>query len=180
MKQPSLLLAIVYLVAATYVSTSPVLVDESSAAPIYLEWTNNSRSDNLSTTGRTRRQAIDSHPHRHHQCRPDPRSAQLQRRSLCPFAIQRDTNPQRIPDVILRAQCLCESSTCSHPSTSSHHQQQSHLARCVSLVSPLKVAYLDPQLKFVVSTEVVHVPVACICASQPPGRHMPQQHNIVV
>lgn len=179
MKHLSFLLAIVYLAAATLASTSPVLVDESSAVPIHYEWMDNSRSGNLSTTGRTRRQAIDSHPHRH-QCRPDPRSTQLRRRALCPFEIQRDTNPQRIPDVILRAQCLCESSTCSHPSSSHPSTQQHHLARCVSLVSPLKVAYLDPQLKFVVSTEVVHVPVACICAVQPPGRHMPQQNNIVV
>lgn len=112
---------------------------------------------------------------RHHQqCQPDPRSPQLQRRSLCPFEIQRDYNPHRVPDVILRSHCLCESSPCS----SAMAPQQP--ARCVSLVSPLKVAYLDPQLRFVVSTEVVHVPVACICAAQPPGRHMPQARNIVV
>lgn len=111
------------------------------------------------------------------QCHPDPRSPHLNRRSICPFEIQRDTNPLRIPDVILRAHCLCESSTCSHQSSSPNQVQP---ARCVSLISPLKVAYLDPQLRSVVSTEVVHVPVACICATQPPGRHMPQQRNIVV
>jgi hypothetical protein len=42
------------------------------------------------------------------------------------------------------------------------------------------VAYLDPQLKLVVATEVIHVPVACICAAQPAGRHMPANRNIVV
>lgn len=111
------------------------------------------------------------------QCQPDPRSPQLQRRSLCPFEIQRDQNPHRVPDVILRSHCLCESSPCSSAQSTGQPQQP---ARCVSLVSPLKVAYLDPQKRFVVSTEVVHVPVACICAAQPPGRHMPQARNIVV
>lgn len=115
---------------------------------------------------------------RHHQqCQPDPRSPQLQRRSLCPFEIQRDHNPNRVPDVILRSHCLCESSPCSAPQSNGQPQQP---ARCVSLVSPLKVAYLDPHKRFVVSTEVVHVPVACICAAQPPGRHMPQARNVVV
>lgn len=115
------------------------------------------------------------HPQRH-QCpiHPDPRSPHLQRRSLCPFDIQRDVNPLRIPDVIHRAHCLCESSPCSPG------QQSQQPARCLSLVSPLKVAYLDPQLKLVVATEVIHVPVACICAAQPVGRHMPANRNIVV
>jgi hypothetical protein len=118
------------------------------------------------------------HPHRH-QCpiNPDPRSPHLQRRSLCPFDIQRDINPLRIPDVIHRAHCLCESSPCSAGQSQSQSQQP---ARCLSLVSPLKVAYLDPQLKLVVATEVIHVPVACICAAQPAGRHMPANRNIVV
>lgn len=115
--------------------------------------------------------------HQRHQCpvQPDPRSPHLQRRSLCPFEIQRDTNPQRIPDVILRSHCLCESSPCS-----SGQSQGQQSARCVSLVSPIKVAYLDQQLKYVVSTEIIHVPVACICAAQPAGRHMPLHRNIVV
>ena len=110
------------------------------------------------------------------QCRPDPRSHHLTRRALCPFEIQRDTNPHRLPDVILRAHCHCEDSPCSQQPA---HQQHPP-GRCISLISPLKVAYLDPQLRFVVSTEVVHVPVACICATQPPGRHMPINRNIVV
>ena len=110
--------------------------------------------------------------HHRHQCpiQPDPRSLHVQRRSMCPFDIQRDVNPQRIPDVILRSHCLCESSPCGHSGGS----------RCLSLVSPLKVAYLDSQLKFVISTEVIHVPVACICAAQPVGRHMSANRNIVV
>lgn len=135
---------------------------------------------NSSTTLRLRRdfESTGSTHHRHRSlCQPDPRSHHLERRSLCPFEIHRDTNPHRIPDVILRAHCHCESSPCSHPSTTANPVQP---ARCMSIVSPIKVAYLDPQLRFVVSTEVVHVPVACICATQPPGRHMPQQRNIVV
>ena len=110
------------------------------------------------------------------RCHPDPRSPDLHRRSICPYEIIRDLNEFRVPDLILRARCLCEHSHCSDGSAG----VQGH-SRCVALVSPLKVAYLQPSnVQRVVATEIVQVPVACICASQPAGRHMPSNRNIVV
>ena len=105
------------------------------------------------------------------RCSPDPWSPDLQRRSVCPFEINQDVNEFRVPDRIARAHCLCEHSHCS----------QTGRSRCVPLTSALKVAYLDPlQPQYVVSTEIVHVPVACICTTQPTGRRMPFNRNIVL
>ena len=139
----------------------------TNAGPVELDNNNNNSSSLLLKRIR-----------RDHHCpiQPDPRSPHVQRRSMCPFEIQRDVNPLRIPDVIHRSHCLCESSPCSTSSSSVGGTP----SRCVSLVSPIKIAYLDPQLKFVISTEIVHVPVACVCVAQPVGRHMSSHRNIVV
>lgn len=149
-----------------------MLADALPSGPVELEQGNTNNNSSSLILKRIRR---------HHQCpiQPDPRSPHVQRRSSCPFEIQRDVNQLRIPDVIHRSHCLCESSPCSSGTTSSVGTTQQPPSRCVSLVSPIKVAYLDPQLKFVVSTEIIHVPVACVCAAQPVGRHM-SNRNIVV
>ena len=148
----------------------------TNAGPVELDNNNNNNNNNNSSLLLNR---IRRDHHLHCPIQPDPRSPHVQRRSTCPFEIQRDVNPLRIPDVIHRSHCLCESSPCSTSSSSIGGTRQP--SRCMSLVSPIKVAYLDPQLKFVISTKIIHVPVACICvAVQPAGRHMSSHRNIVV
>ena len=180
----SFVIVVIYLVSALVAeltTATPLLVDDLLAVPqvdevVAVPARESNRTSDLLTRIRRDFGIGSAHHGRRHQCQPESHSPHLHRRSICPFEIQRDVNPLRIPDVIHRSHCLCESSPCSQQSQPGSHPP----ARCVSLVSPLKVAYLDQNLSSVVSTEVIHVPVACVCATQPQGRHMPQNRNIVV
>ena len=98
------------LAAVAGVESSQLTVDPLTG-PVELE--DNSRSNSSSGDGHLLKIIRRELHHQRHQCpvHPDPRSPHLQRRSTCPFDIQRDVNPLRIPDVIHRAHCLCGAGT---------------------------------------------------------------------